>query len=206
MPKRSGARRYGNPAKRRPVAGDLGRLVQPTGVSDPRHLGGDMSGPGGSRDRGAVFLDTTDAVLLDSTDVCTVDAVRQGALAEPVIFMVLDGRINKRTDRARVGYLFGPDGAAALITELLALADRFERLEAAVTVDDGLDWPPPTDYERRRREHLDACWNGCDDLHDDPCEYCESTGCLGDCSGEEDDLPTFPTVVTEYAFTERGLL
>jgi len=39
--------------------------------------------------------------------------------------MTLDGRINKRTDRARVGYMFGPDGAAALITELLAVADRF---------------------------------------------------------------------------------
>lgn len=125
MAKRSGARRYGNPANRRPVAGDLARLAQPTGVADPRRLGGDMAGPGGSRDRGAVFLDLTDVVLLESTDVCVVDAVRQGALAEPVIFMVLDGRINKRTDRARVGYTFGPDGAAALITELLAVGDRF---------------------------------------------------------------------------------
>jgi hypothetical protein len=125
MPKRSGARRYGNPAKRRPVAGDLARLAQPTGVTDPRHLGGDMSGPGGSRESGAVFLDLTDVVLLESTDVCTVDAVRQGAMGGQVIFMTLDGRINKKTDRARVGYVFGPDGAAALITELLAVADRF---------------------------------------------------------------------------------
>lgn len=125
MTKKSGARRYGNPANRRPVTGDLARLVQPTGVADPRTLGGDMAGPGGSRDRGAVFLDTTDAVVLESTNVCTVDAVRQGELNEPVIFMTLDGRINKKTDRARVGYLFGPDGAAALITELLAVADRF---------------------------------------------------------------------------------
>jgi hypothetical protein len=123
--KRTGARRYGNPAKRRPLAGDLAALAQPTGVSNPRRLGGDMAGPGGSRDRGAVFLDLTDVVLLESTDVCTVDAVRQGQLNEPVIFMTLDGRINKRPDRARVGYMFGPDGAAALITELLALADRF---------------------------------------------------------------------------------
>lgn len=31
--------------------------------------------------------------------------------------------MTKKPDRARVGYLFGPDGAAAIITELLA--DRF---------------------------------------------------------------------------------
>jgi hypothetical protein len=123
--RKSGAHRYGDPRKRKPVAGDLARLVQPTGVSDPRRLGGDIAGPGGSRDRGAVFLDTSDAVLLESTNVVTVDAVRQGVLAEPVIFMTLEGRINKRTDHARVGFLFGPDGAAAIVTELLAVADRF---------------------------------------------------------------------------------
>lgn len=123
--RKTGARRYGDPRKRQPMAGDLARLVQPTGVANPRTLGGDIAGPGGSRDRGAVFLDTTDAVLLESTNVATVDAVRQGALAEPVIFMTLDGRINKRADRARVGFLFGPDGAAAIVTELLAIADRF---------------------------------------------------------------------------------
>lgn len=125
MAKRTGARRYGNPAKRRPLAGDLARLAQPSGVADPRQLGGDMAGPGGPRDRGAVFLDLTDVVLLDGMDVCTVDGVRQGASQGQVIFMTLDGRINKSTDRARVGYTFGPDGAAALITELLAVADRF---------------------------------------------------------------------------------
>lgn len=124
MGKRSGARRYGNPAKRRPVAGDFARLAQPNGVADPRKLGGDIAGPGGSRDRGALMLDVTDVVLLESANVCTVDAVRQGALGGQVIFMTLEGRINKQTDRARVGFLFGPDGAAALITQLLALADR----------------------------------------------------------------------------------
>lgn len=123
--RKSGARQYGDPRKRTPVAGDLARLVQPTGVADPRKLGGDIAGPGGSRDRGAVFLDTSDCVLLDATNVSTVDAVRQGALSESVIFMTMEGRINKRTDRARVGFMFGPDGAAAIITELLALADRF---------------------------------------------------------------------------------
>lgn len=123
--RRSGARRYGDPRKRQPVVGDLARHIQPSGVSDPRPLGGDIAGPGGSRDHGAVFLDVTDAVLLDGVNVATVDAVRRGALAEPVIFMTLDGRVNKRSDHARVGFLFGPDGAAGIITELLAMADRF---------------------------------------------------------------------------------
>ncbi len=117
--------RYGNPANRRPVAGDLARHVQPTGVADPRKLGGNMAGPGGSRDRGAVFLDLTDVVLLEHTEVCTVDAVRHGALSGQMMFMTLSGRINKKDDRVKVGYVFGPDGAAALVTELLALADRF---------------------------------------------------------------------------------
>lgn len=116
--------RYGNPAKRRPVAGDLAKLAQPTGISDPRRLGGDMIGPGGPHDRGAVFLDLTDVVLLDHAACCTVDGVRAGALTGQMIFMTLEGRVNKKTDRVQVGYLFDTDGAAALITELLALADR----------------------------------------------------------------------------------
>lgn len=123
--KRSGARRYGNPENRRPVAGDLAKLVQPTGNTDPRALGGGMYGPGGSRDRGAVLLDVTDVVLLDSLEVCTVDAARRGELAGQRIYMTLSGRINKRTDVATVGFMFGADGAASVITELLALADRF---------------------------------------------------------------------------------
>ncbi len=124
-PRKSGAHRFGDPRKRQPVVGDLARHIQPTGNADPRQLGGAIAGPGGSHDRGAVFLDMTDAVLLEGTTVATVDAVRKGALAEPVVFMTLEGRINKRTDRAQVGFLFGPDGAAAIVTELLAVADRF---------------------------------------------------------------------------------
>ncbi len=124
MSKRSGARKFGNPAKRRPVAGDLAKLVQPTGVADPRRLGGNMAGPGGPRDHGATLLDTTDAVHLHQVNVAVVDAVRKGELSEQVMFMTLGGRVNKKTDQVKVGFLFGPDGAAALITELLALADR----------------------------------------------------------------------------------
>jgi hypothetical protein len=38
--------------------------------------------------------------------------------------MLLEGRINKTTDRARNLYLMNEDGAAALVTELIALAHR----------------------------------------------------------------------------------
>ena len=118
--------RYGDPRKRRPVqAGDLNRWAQPSGVADPRRLGGSIAGPGGSRDRGAVVIDMTDAVLLDGVDVATVDTVRAGEMAGQAIFATLSGRVNKSTDRVAVGFAFGPDGAAALVTELLALADRF---------------------------------------------------------------------------------
>lgn len=123
--KSKGSKRYGNPAKRKLVAGDLNKLVQPTGVADPRKLGGSIIGSGGSRDQGAVLLDFTDVVLLESMDVCTIDTVRGGALNEQAIFMTLQGRINKTKDRVQAGFVFGPDGAAGLITELLALADRF---------------------------------------------------------------------------------
>lgn len=92
---------------------------------DPRLLGGGIYGPGGSRDRGAVLLDATDIVLLEGVEVCTVDAVRLGATNGQAIYMTLSGRINKKTDQVTVGFMFPPDGAAALVTELLALADRF---------------------------------------------------------------------------------
>jgi hypothetical protein len=116
--------RYGNPAKRRPLAGDLARLAQPSGVADPRRLGGDIRDFGGPHDQDAVLIDTTDCVLLDHTEVCVMDTVRAGERGEQAIFMNLDGRINNRTDRVRVGYVLNTDGAAAIITELLALADR----------------------------------------------------------------------------------
>lgn len=119
--------RYGDPRKRKDATtllGDLYRQVQPSGVADPRRLGGDITGPGGPHDRGMTLLDVTDCVILEAMDVCTVDAVRSGQHGGQVIFMTLDGRINKTRDRVRTGYIFDTDGAAALITELLALADR----------------------------------------------------------------------------------
>lgn len=103
----------------------LARLAQPSGVADPRGLGGSIAGPGGPRDQGMVVLDMTDAVLLESVTVATVDTVRGGAMGEQAMFMTLGGRVNKTTRQVTVGFVFGPDGAAGVVTELLAMADRF---------------------------------------------------------------------------------
>ena len=114
--------RYGDPRKRRPVqAGDLNRWAQPSGVADPRRLGGSIAGPGGSRDRGAVVIDMTDAVLLDGVDVATVDTVRAGEMAGQAIFATLSGRVNKSTDRVAVGFAFGPAGLDDLTRRLTEL-------------------------------------------------------------------------------------
>lgn len=101
---------------------------------DPRKTGGDIAGPGGPHDRNAVVIDTTDAVLLDSSDVCLMETSN----GTPVLALLLEGRINKTTDRARNLYLLNEDGAAALVTELLALAHRIgpkfgERFTARLT-------------------------------------------------------------------------
>lgn len=88
---------------------------------DPRKNGGDIAGPGGPHDANSVIIDTTDAVLLDHSTVTLVGSPGQ---PKPHLAMLLEGRINKTTDRARNLYLMNEDGAAALVTELIALAHR----------------------------------------------------------------------------------
>jgi hypothetical protein len=123
---KGGARRYGNPAKRTPLHGDLARLAQPTGIANPRKLGGQIIDVAGdSRAQAGAVLDLTDVVLLEEIDVATVDTLRMGETSGQAIFATLGGRINKKSDRVAVGFLMPPDGAAGLITELLALSDRF---------------------------------------------------------------------------------
>ncbi|MGW4270784.1 hypothetical protein ACWEGQ_00100 [Streptomyces seoulensis] len=88
---------------------------------DPRKSGGDIAGPGGPHDANSVIIDTTDAVLLDSSVVTLMGSPTN---PKPYLAMLLEGRINRTTDRARNLYLMNEDGAAALVTELLALAHR----------------------------------------------------------------------------------
>lgn len=97
---------------------------QPNGHTNPRRLGGEISGPGGPHDQGQVVIDATDAIIMQSLDVCVIDQVRDGNPTGKGIYLVVDGRINKTNERARVGIVCGTDGAAALVTELLALTHR----------------------------------------------------------------------------------
>lgn len=99
--------------------------TQPNGNTDPRKLGGDIVGPGGPKDTGAVLLDMTDCILLGDIAVSTVDAVKDDQRSGPLVYMTMSGRINKKNEDAQVGFVFDTDGAAAIITELLALTTRF---------------------------------------------------------------------------------
>lgn len=88
---------------------------------DPRKTGGNIAGPGGPHDRNSVIVDTSNAVLLDGT---TVSLVQTKSSATPVLALLLEGRINQTPDRARNLYLMDGDGAAAIVSELVALAYR----------------------------------------------------------------------------------
>lgn len=71
--------------------------------------------------RGGALLDARSATLLEGTDVVLVDTKGD----EPVVMMMsLSGRVNYSHDRIEHAYLFGPDGAAALVSELVGLAAR----------------------------------------------------------------------------------
>jgi hypothetical protein len=92
-----------------------------SGVDDVRgKFMGAMVGP--DQD---VVLDTSNAVLLDGLEVCLVGPPRDATSDQDILLaMRLDGRVNKSPDRASIMFLFDEDGAATIISELLALATR----------------------------------------------------------------------------------
>lgn len=93
--------------------------------TDPREVGGDIAGPGGPHDWGQVITDASRAVLFDAFDVSLVDPVRDGEQAnDPILAMLFQGRINKTDERARILILTNEDGAAGIITQLIALTYR----------------------------------------------------------------------------------
>lgn len=94
--------------------------------SDPRDLGGGISGPGGPFDYGGVVVDSRRSVLMEHVNVAQVDNPSDG---RTFWAMALEGRINRSPDRAEVLYLFDVDGAAAIITELHGLAARAGRAD-----------------------------------------------------------------------------
>lgn len=92
--------------------------------SDPREaatrdatidIAGDPNAAGGS------LLDLRSAVLLRGIDVVLVDTKQDDPVA---MMMTLSGRINYASDEIEHVYVFGPDGAAALMTQLVQLAKR----------------------------------------------------------------------------------
>ena len=92
-------------------------------TTDPRRVQGGMSGPGGPHDRGGVVLDARNAVILETLDVSTIDP-EAGARGQHAVAMVMGGRINQTKERVSVLFIFGTDGAASIVTELIALYGR----------------------------------------------------------------------------------
>lgn len=89
-------------------------------LHDDARSGGDSVG-GSPHGRGDSVLDTRGAVLMDGAEVILVDTKQD---QRPAMALLLEGRVNYGANRVRQMYLFGPDGAAAIITQLIGLAGR----------------------------------------------------------------------------------
>lgn len=72
--------------------------------------------------RGGVVIDARNAILMETVDVCLVDAMTEEEPAR--LAMTLGGRVNMRDERSRVLFMFGVDGAAAVVSQLISLAGR----------------------------------------------------------------------------------
>lgn len=116
--------------------------------TDPRDLGGNIVGPdNGPHARGSVVLDTSKAILLEDVTVSTVDPDR-GGRGQLYLALMLAGRINQTPDDARALFIMNTDGAAAIVTQLLALLARAKEKP-------GVIGPFIADL-RRRLDELDA--------------------------------------------------
>lgn len=91
--------------------------------TDPREIKGAIVGDGGAHETGGVILDTRNAVLLQDVTVSTVDP-SSGGRGKEYFAMLLAGRVNQTQDNAEVLFIMNTDGAAAVVTELLALLVR----------------------------------------------------------------------------------
>lgn len=109
-------------SKRRDNAKRARRIA---GATDPTTVPGtivDALGDPYAMD-GAV-VDTSNAVLLDTSGAAIVHLTRQGKPDGNAIGLTLAGRVNQRTERAEVLFLFDEDAAAALIAELIGVTAR----------------------------------------------------------------------------------
>lgn len=90
---------------------------------EPTVDGGDLVDPiGDPHARGNVLIDVRKAVLLDTINVSLVDTKRQDD--PPHLAMLLAGRRNYADHRVQQLYLLNEDGAAGIVSELVALATR----------------------------------------------------------------------------------
>lgn len=92
-------------------------------TTDPRELRGAIVGDGGSHETGGVVLDTRNAILLNDVTVSTVDP-EGGGRGKEYFAMLLAGRINQTNESGQVLFIMNTDGAAAVVTQLLALLAR----------------------------------------------------------------------------------
>jgi hypothetical protein len=99
-------------------------MAAPVVGGDPRENSGadvvDVAGDPYAR--GGALFDARNAVLLDAMEVMLVDDRRP--TESVMMFMALKGRVNTTRDRVEHGYLYGADGAAALVTEILGMVKR----------------------------------------------------------------------------------
>lgn len=111
---------------------DMGKAARnrARNLSDPRAAGGDVAGPGGPAQQDSVVVDIGKAVLLDGSTGVVVHVTR-GDDSEDAFGLMLEGRINKTTDRSRVLYLADLEGLASVAAECCSLAGR-----AGVSLDD----------------------------------------------------------------------
>lgn len=84
--------------------------------TDPRKAGGRIISTGDD-----ALLDTRRAVIVDGAEVCKVGNPSDGSA---FMALFLEGRLNRTTERAAILHLLGPDGAAALVSQLIGLAAR----------------------------------------------------------------------------------
>jgi len=101
-------------------------------ADDPRLFGGDIVIPG----NGEGVVDTRRAVLADYVHTCVLEG--DSRPDERSVGLLLEGRINRSEDRARVLFLLGGDAVADLITELLRVSLRASRPELVSDVLDQL--------------------------------------------------------------------
>lgn len=87
-------------------------------------MSNDEYSQGHSREQNSTVVRVDNALLMDRVDTVIIDTAYNGDPAGRRMFLQLGGRVNKTQDRATVGAMFDTDGAASIIMELLALADR----------------------------------------------------------------------------------